>query len=107
DQLGADVNRPGVAADLAGEQLARLPLQHLVRETLERLPEHHELAGYRVARSEMQVREPAVPPAVSPLGGKDDQVERLCALHLEPRGTAVAGFVRRIECFGHHTLVAA
>src|SRR5437899_12672359 len=42
DQLGANVDRAGVAADLEREELLGLPGQHLVRQPLERFAEHDE-----------------------------------------------------------------
>ena len=53
-----------------------LPGEQLVGEALERLADHHELAGVGIARAEVEVREPAAPPAVAPLGREHDEVER-------------------------------
>ena len=61
----------------------------------------------RVARAEVQVRQPAVAPAVAPFGREHDQVERVRALDLEPAGAAAARFVRRVERLRHHAFVAA
>ena len=63
------------------------------------------VAGSRAP--EVQVREPAVAPAVAPFGGEDDEIERVRALDLEPARAAVARFVGRIERLRHHAFVAA
>ncbi len=44
----------------------------------------------RVARAEVEVREPALAAAVAPLGGEHDEVERVPRLDLEPAGAAAA-----------------
>ena len=55
----------------------------------------------------MEVRELPLPAPVPPLGGEDDEVERVRGLHLQPAGAAPARLVRRIERLHHHALVAA
>ena len=107
DQLGPHVHGVAVAAGLAREQLARLPGEQLVGHALEGLAEHHEAAGRGIARAEVQVRQPALAPAVAPLGGEHDEVERVRALDLEPARAAAAGLVGRVERLRHHALVAA
>ena len=66
------------------EQSLGLPGEHLVGHALEGLAEHHEAAGLRVARAEVQVAEPPLPAAVAPLGREHDEVEGVRALDLEP-----------------------
>ena len=78
-QLGPHVDGVAVARDLAREELLGLPGEHLVGHALEGLAEHHEAAGRRVARAEVQVREPALAPAVAPLGREHDEIERVRA----------------------------
>src|SRR2546430_12859056 len=63
--------------------LGRLPLEHFVRHPLERLPQHHEPAGVRIAGAEVEVREPAVAAAMAPFGGEYDQVECVGRLRSE------------------------
>ena len=58
-------------------------------------------------RAEVEVRQPARPPAVSPLDGDHDQVERVDRLHLAPRAATATGVVRGVEVLDHHTLVTA
>src|SRR6185312_6099366 len=72
DDFGPYVDRVSVAADLAGEKRLRLPGEHRVGESLERLAEHDVLAGGRVERAEMEVRERAGAAAVAPFGRDDD-----------------------------------
>src|SRR5580658_2715858 len=67
-QLRLDVHGIAVAVDFKLQQFLRLPLEHFVGEALERLAQHCEAALFGVARSEMQVAEPSLATAVSPLG---------------------------------------
>src|SRR5437660_1180464 len=106
-ELGANVDGPIVAADFTREKFLRLPGEHLVRHALERLAEHDKLARRRIARTEVEVREPAPAAAVTPFRGQHHQIERAGGLDLEPRSAAIARFVGRIERFGHHALVSA
>src|SRR2546422_4075421 len=55
DQLGSYEHHVSVASGLELEQLGRLPLEHFVRHPLERLPQHHEPAGVRIAGAEVEV----------------------------------------------------
>ena len=106
DQLGPHEHLPLVARLLQRQQLLGLPAQHRVGQALERLAQHHEAAG-RVARAEVQVRQPALAPAVPPLGREHDQVEGVHRLDLQPADAAPARGVRRVERLDHHALVAA
>ena len=103
-QFRTHVHGDPVAADLASQELLGLPLQRGVGEALERLADHDE-GAVRTASAQVQIREPAAPPAMAPLGGEHDEVERARALHLEPGGAAPPRFVRRLQRFGHHALV--
>ncbi len=58
-----------------------------------------------IARAQVEVAEPSLAAPVSPLGGEHHQVERVGALHLEPRRPAAAGLVRGLRRFRHHALV--
>src|SRR5262249_7005981 len=69
-----------VACNLELEQLLRLPLQHLVGQPLEGLPQHDELSTHRIACAEMQVGQPPAPPPMSPLGSEDYEVQCMCLL---------------------------
>jgi hypothetical protein len=89
-----------VSSRLPLEDLLGLPAQQLVGEPLERLA-HHDESAVAAACTEVEVRQPALTPAVSPLGGQHDEVERAHRLHLAPRLTATAGLVRR-RCRLHH-----
>ena len=64
-------------------------------------------AALRIARAEVEVREPALAPAVAPLRREHDEVERVRDLDLEPAGAAPARLVRRVERLDHHALVPA
>src|SRR5690606_28368989 len=90
DQFRPHVYDVPFAADLAREQLARLPLERRVSETLERLAEHHEPAVFRVARAEVQVAEPALASSAAPLRGEDDEIERVGLFDLQPGTAATA-----------------
>src|SRR5687767_2240568 len=48
NELGAHVHDVSFAANLARQQLLRLPLEDLVRHSLERLSQHHEPARHRI-----------------------------------------------------------
>src|SRR5262249_30200773 len=88
DDLRSDVDRVIVAADLELQELLRLPGEHLVRQSLERLAEHDESAAQGIACAQMEVAERAAAPTASPLGSEDDEVERPRLLDLQPRRTA-------------------
>ena len=81
-----DVDGAGGAPRLELQQARGLPCEQLVGQPLERLAEHDEAAGIGVARAEVEVREPALPAPVAPLGGEHDEVERVHRLDLEPAG---------------------
>src|SRR5436305_1528723 len=53
DELRAYQDGDPAPGGLTGEQLAGLPLQELVREPLEALPDHQKLAGSRVQGPEV------------------------------------------------------
>src|SRR5581483_9215460 len=84
DELRPHEDGDPAAARLAREQLSRLPLEELVREPFEALPDHDEVTGARVAGAEVEVREPPLTPAVAPLGSEHHQVVRADGLHLAP-----------------------
>src|SRR5262245_58015947 len=48
DELGSHIDRPVVATYLAHQEFPRLPLEHRIGQALERLAEHHVLAGLEV-----------------------------------------------------------
>ena len=95
DQLGADVDGPVVAVVLKLEEPLGLPGQQLVGQALEGLAEHDPAAGLRVAGAQVQVGQPALAPAVTPLDGQHHQVEGVPWLHLDPAGAAPPGGVGR------------
>src|SRR5436190_14295387 len=106
DELWTHQHGDPAPLDLPREKRLRLPCQQLVRHSLERLADHHELAGRRVARTEVQVRETALTPAVAPLGAEHDQVEGAHGLHLPPGLPAPPGGVRRRRILDDDALVA-
>ena len=75
DLFGAHVHDVAVFAGLQLQEAFGLPREQLVGEALERLADHHEVAVL-AARAEVQVRQPAPPPAAAPLDGEHDEVER-------------------------------
>src|SRR6185312_6217657 len=75
-QLGIHEHGDPAPAGLALEQSLGLPPQELVRQALEGLADHHELAGARIAGAEMEVREPALPPPMSPFCAEHHEVVR-------------------------------
>jgi len=88
------------------EQPFGLPGQQFVGQPLERLAEHDEAAGLRVAGAQVQVGQPAAAPPVSPLDGQHHQVERVPRLDLDPPGTPAARRVRGGERLDHDAFVA-
>ena len=93
DHLGTHVDDVTVLGHLDLLEAFGLPREQLVGEAFERLADHHELA-VGAARTEVQVRQPSPPSAAAPFGREHDEVERAHGLHLPPRATAPAGFVR-------------
>src|SRR6188768_336069 len=53
----------------------------------------------------MKVAEGASPPAASPFGREHDEVQRLRALHLQPRAAPSAGGIAGIERLDHYPLM--
>ena len=106
DLLGPDVDDVPLGRDRQFLEALGLPPQHLVGHALERLADHDEPA-VAPPRAEVQVRQPPRAPAVAPLDGEHDEVERVDRLHLAPRPAAPTGVVRRGEVLHHHSLVAA
>src|SRR5262249_3835799 len=104
-ELGPDEHCNPPSPGLAREQLPRLPLQHLVGETLEALPDHDEPAIDRVAGSEVEVREPALTPPVPPLGAEHDEIVGPYRLQLQPCLAAPAGGVDRVGILDDDTFV--
>src|SRR4029077_15572185 len=66
-----------------------------------RLAEHDEATGIRIPRAQVNVREPTVAAAGTPLGREHDEVERLCRLHFEPRRSPSTCLIARVQRFGH------
>src|SRR5438046_5347660 len=101
DELGTHVDRDPFAVGLDRLQLLRLPLEQLVRQSLERLAEHHEAAVLGIAGAEVQVGEFAVPAAVAPLGGHDDQIVCVGLLYFYPVSSSSSCLVRAAKRLGH------
>ena len=96
DELGPDEHRDARAARVSrASSSAVCQREQLVGQALEGLADHHEPAGAGIARAEVEVREPALPPAVAPLGAEHDEVVRAHRLDLPPRLAAAAGRVQR------------
>src|SRR5207248_8349539 len=100
DELGTNVDDDTVVARLELLQLLRLPLEQLVGHSLECLAEHDEPTG-GIACAQMKIGQPALPPAVTPLGGEDHEVERVRLFDLEPIPCASTRFVPRVQLFHH------
>src|SRR5204863_10196151 len=98
---GTDVDLTPLGGGLDGLQLRRLPREQLVRQSLERLAEHHEAAVLGIAGAEVQVGEFAVPAAVAPLGGQDDQIECVGLLYFYPVSSSSSCLVRAAKRLGH------
>src|SRR5262245_15689972 len=94
-----------LATGLACKKGRGLPLERLVGEAFEGFSEHDMAAGTRIPRAEVQVGQPALSPAATPLGGEDDQVERVCTLDLQPARATPTRLVRRVEPLGHDPLM--
>src|SRR5882672_687539 len=104
DELRSHVHHDALALSLELEQTLRLPFEQLVGEPFERLAEHHE-STVRIARAEVQVGEFAVAPAMPPLGGEHDEIERVRLFDLEPRPAPPARFVPGLDTFGHEAFL--
>ena len=66
DELRPDVDDVAVRVRLEPEQVLRLPREHLVRQALERLAQHHEAARRGIARAEVEIRQLAPSAARAP-----------------------------------------
>ena len=104
--VGSTKTVPGVRRTSQLEELLGLPGQHLVGESLERLAEHDQLTGRRIAGGQVQVGQPALAAAVSPFDRGDDQVEGVPRFDLDPGGVAATGRVRGGQVLDDHSLVA-
>src|SRR5205085_10437975 len=93
-------------AGLAFQKCPGLPLQQLIGQAFEALSDHHEPPGVRVARAKVEVREPAAPAPMAPLGAEHDEVIGADGLDLAPRLAAAAGGVERSCILDHDSLVA-
>src|SRR2546427_163874 len=104
--LGSHMESPA----LLGRREAAQPLRHRlelrIREALERLPDHLEAAALVVAHGEPVVRQPAFPPAASPFGRGDREVEVVRRLDLEPLLASLPNGVRRLELLRHQPFVS-
>ena len=87
-------------------ELARLPLEHRVRQALESLAEHHVLLRGWVESAEMQIRQFSLATAVTPFRREHHEIERVRALDLEPARAAIARFVGRIQRLRHQAFVS-
>src|SRR3569623_91237 len=67
-QFGPHVHRVSVGGNLQLLQSLRLPRQHLIGETLEGLSQHDEIPSFRITRTEVEIAEPTLAPAVAPFG---------------------------------------
>src|SRR5262249_30665655 len=67
DELRPDIDRVSIVADSKLLQLCRLPRQHLIGHALERFSEHDRCTARGIASTQMQVTQPAAPPAMTPL----------------------------------------
>ena len=90
----------GRAVGEFGEALG-LPVEHRVGHALERLAEHDEATGVRVAGAEVDVRQLAGASARTPLDREHHEIERVHRFDLEPARAAPTGLVRRVERLGH------
>src|SRR5437879_13530359 len=104
--LGSHLDSPA----LLGRREAAPPLRHRldlrIREALERLPDHLEAAALVVPHGEPVVRQPAFPPAASPFGRGDREVEVVRRLDLEPLLASLPNGVRRLELLRHQPFVS-
>ena len=83
-----------------------LPAEQLVGEPFERLAEHDEPARLRVAGAKVQVRQPAAPPAVTPLHREHHEVQRVPWLDLDPSRASAARLVGGLQRLDHDAFVA-
>src|SRR5690349_19502300 len=74
-EFGPNEHRLPFTMGFEREQLLGLQAQHLICQALERLAEHHELSCDGIACAKMQIRQPALPAAISPFGSQHDQIK--------------------------------
>src|SRR5215213_8728266 len=92
DELRADEDGDPTPAGLTGQELRRLPLEHLVRQALEALADHDELARARIAGVEMEHVEEEGDDALGrclAVDPRDGLLERGGAVVSHPEGLAV------------------
>src|SRR5262249_1697186 len=105
--LRPHVHNVSVATRLTLQEFRGLPFQHLIGETLESLAQHDESAAGRIARAQVEVREPSPAATAAPLCGEHDQVQRVGTLDLEPSDAAPARLVGAGERLRHDPFVSA
>src|SRR5512138_1234508 len=64
------------------------------------------MTGLLIQGAQMQVAQLPLAPAMSPLGCKDHEIERVGRLYFEPAAAPDSGFVRRVGRFNHDSLMA-
>src|SRR5207244_13030663 len=101
DGLRTDMDSPS----LLGRREATQPLRHrlelLVREPLERLPDHLERTTLVVAHREPVVRQPALSAAAPPLRRGNREVQVVRGLDLEPLLPSFSDGVRGLQLLRH------
>ena len=107
DQLRTHEHDMALTAHFPFEQRRRLPLEQRIGHPLECLAEHDEAVARGIASAKVEIAQPPAPSAAAPFGGEHDEIERANLLDLQPRASAAARRVRRIERLRHHPFVAA
>src|SRR2546422_5646562 len=104
DDLGPHVDDPRLLRGLHGNEPLHQVEALLVREPLERLPDH--LPPVAVPDSEPVVAQRPLAPSVSPFGGENRDVQGVRGFDLEPFLPALPDGVWGVELFRHEALVA-
>ena len=102
------VHRIAVARDFQLQQFLRLPGQHFIGQSFERLPEHGEASTFRVARAEVEIAQPTAPSATAPLR-RPESPDPACAclLDFEPALPACPRCISRRPGFRHHPFMTS
>ncbi len=84
-----------VASDFQLQQFLRLPGQHLIRQPLESFAEHANPPRSRARAPQMQIAQPAPPPAVTHSAARITKIESSPPLRLQPLCPRPPGSVRQ------------
>src|SRR2546426_9020851 len=105
DGLRTDMESPSLLGRREATQPLRHRLEFLVREPLDRLPDHLERTTLAVAHREPVVRQPALSAATPPLRRGNREVQVVRGLDLEPLLPLFSDGVRGLQLLRHEAFV--